>query len=155
MHPDWRSKITCCYFLILLLSFMSHICTGCNVGYPLLKGLERHESQCILKVEQQIIPENAYDIFIKKKECKQQEALELKRRKLPSNLPLFELPYVCRFPCPNYPNLTTSHSHWTPLIVKQTWTSARISFRPRKWKLTNRVHRKSPQLKQPRRLPYY
>lgn len=109
---------------------MSHVCTGCNVGYPSLKGLERHEKQCILKVEQQIVPDNAYGIYLKKKERKRQEALELKRRKNTSNLPLSELPYVRQFPYLEYPNLTALHSLWIPLLMKQTRRLARISLFP-------------------------
>lgn len=77
---------------------MSYICSGCNVGYPSPRGLERHETQCILKMQQQTIPENAYEIYKKKKARKRQEILELKQRQsLPNNLPLSALPHVRPF----------------------------------------------------------
>ncbi len=74
---------------------MSHICTGCNLGYPSSKGLERHEMNCSLKIAQQAVPDNAYDIFKRKKERKRRQALELRRQNLSDNLPLSELPHVC------------------------------------------------------------
>lgn len=78
---------------------MSHICTGCNVGYPSSKGLDRHESLCVFKIAQQTVPENAFDIYSRKKERKRQEALELRRRKdISDNLPMYELPHVRQFP---------------------------------------------------------
>ena len=74
---------------------MSHVCTGCYMGYPSLKGLERHENQCTLKIAQQAVPDNALEIYIKKKERKRQEALEHRRRNLiPDTPPISELPYV-------------------------------------------------------------
>ena len=82
------------FYILIVLSFMSYICTGCNVAYPSLKGLERHENQCGLKIEQQIVPDNAYEIYTRKKERKRQQALERKQRNNTSSLPLSELPYV-------------------------------------------------------------
>lgn len=67
------------------------------MGYPSLKGLERHENECVLKLDQQIVPDNAFELYKKKKERKRLEALDLKRRKNTSNLPLSELPYVRNF----------------------------------------------------------
>ena len=87
------------YFYLLVLFLMSHICTGCNLGYPSSKGLERHELHCSLKIAQQAVPDDAYDIFKRKQERKRRQALELRRRQnISDNLPLSELPHVCRFP---------------------------------------------------------
>ena len=65
------------------------------MGYPSSKGLERHENQCALKIAQEVLPDNALEIYRKKKERKHQEAQERRRRKLvPDDLPISELPYV-------------------------------------------------------------
>lgn len=110
---------------------MSHVCTGCNVGYPSLKGLERHENQCTLKMVQQTVPDNALEIYRKKKERKRQEALELKRHKnMSDNLPLPELPHVRQFPYLGFPIITVLHSLLNPPGMKPTWklTRSRPSF---------------------------
>ncbi len=98
MHPGLL-------FDIVFLLYMSHICTGCDVGYPSSKGLERHELQCTLKIAQEIVPDNAFELYQKKKERKRQ-ALELQRRKNTSDdLPLSTLPYVRYFSYPYFISL--------------------------------------------------
>ena len=68
------------------------------MGYPSLKGLERHENQCTLKIAQQVVPDNALEIYVKKKERKRQEDLELRRRKLITDKQqMYEIPYVRQF----------------------------------------------------------
>lgn len=101
-----RDRLSNIYLFFLVLSLIMHICTGCNVGYPSQKGLERHENQCILKIEQQTVPDNAFEIYKKKQERKRQKAIELKRQKNTSNLPLLELPYVRRLPFFDLPLIT-------------------------------------------------
>lgn len=96
MHALWWISI---YFHLIILFLMSHICTGCNLGYPSSKGLERHELHCSLKIAQQVVPDDAYDIFKRKQERKRQKTRELQRRQNTSNNPpLSELPHVCQFP---------------------------------------------------------
>lgn len=78
---------------------MSHICTGCYVGYPSTKGLERHENVCNLKMEQQIVPQDAFEIYERKKERKRQRRLDQlttqqQQTTFNSSLPLLDLPYV-------------------------------------------------------------
>ena len=46
------------------------------MGYPSSKGLECHENQCALKIAQEVLPDNALEIYRKKKERKHQEAQE-------------------------------------------------------------------------------
>ena len=75
---------------------MSHICTGCRVGYPSLKGLERHEKQCVFKIAQQTVPDNAMEIYQQKKERKWQAALKLRRELMADDPPMSELPHVCQ-----------------------------------------------------------
>ena len=86
------------------------------MGYPSLKGLERHENQCALKIAQQAVPDNALEIYKKKKERKRQEALEQRQRKLiPDNPPISELPFVRQFPYLDFSVLTIFHSLCSPL----------------------------------------
>ncbi len=77
------------------------------MGYPSSKGLERHEKQCFLKIAQQTVPDNALEMYQKKKERKRQEALKLRRRELMADdPPLSELPHVRQFPLLSIPVMT-------------------------------------------------
>lgn len=99
--PGLTYTISLC---LLIASIMSHICTGCHVGYPSNKGLERHENVCSLKMEQQVVPQDAFLIYERKKERKRQRRLEQLTQQQTSSesrssLPLLDLPYVCQNYC--------------------------------------------------------
>ena len=127
MHLRWQLSVYCC---LLVLNLMSHICTGCSVGYPSSKGLERHENQCLFKIAQQTVPDNALEIYQKKKERKRQEALKLRRRELMADdPPMSELPHVRQFLYFRFPVMTVLYSFFSPLVTMKAWMSTRSSFK--------------------------
>lgn len=83
---------------------------------------------------QQTVPDNAYEIYKKKKARKRRGALELKQHQtVPDNLPLPALPHVRLFSLFDLPIIiTTLHSLLSPPGTKQTWKSIMSSFYPQK-----------------------